>query len=501
MIAGWMVYAVLTSIMLGLAALALERVCQMRRYATRWVWIGAMAAPLMLPMIAATPELASEAGAGALAGTGRADLSLTEAKAQGAPGRTLPRIELANQTSSWGGAADLNRMLLFAWIAASASFTIVLAAGWFRLQRRAITWKQRRIAGTEVVIANDVGPAVFGIVRPRIVAPTWLVNADEGTQRATIAHELEHIAARDPQVLAAALVLLVLLPWNAPLWWQWRRLRFAIEVDCDARVLQSGQKAADYGAALLNVAERRADVPLLSAAMHDSGCALERRVRLLFADRDAPAKSVATALLLSTFTLTVAAAQIAPPTQLPAQSSADQGASLAEDRVQRSLGRELVHAALKGDFTTAVALIDAGADVNRVAHGDGTPMIIAARRGDLPLVQLLLQKGALPDLACAGDGNPLIMASAHGHDEIAAVLVERGADVNGVVIGDETPLINAARTGDLKLVEYLVARGADINLAVPADRSSSAEMRSPLSEATKYGRRAVIQYLLSKGAA
>ena len=33
----------------------------------------------------------------------------------------------------------------------------------------------------------------------------------------------------------------VLMPWNLPLWWQWRRLRFAIEVDCDARVLASGR--------------------------------------------------------------------------------------------------------------------------------------------------------------------------------------------------------------------------------------------------------------------
>ncbi|UUZ52386.1 hypothetical protein LP419_22985 [Massilia sp. H-1] len=45
------------------------------------------------------------------------------------------------------------------------------------------------------------------------------------------------MAARDPQLLGLALLVLVAMPWNLPMWWQLRRLRHAIEVDCDARVL------------------------------------------------------------------------------------------------------------------------------------------------------------------------------------------------------------------------------------------------------------------------
>ena len=81
-----------------------------------------------------------------------------------------------------------------------------------------------------------------------------------------------------------------------------------------------------------------------------------------------------------------------------------------------------------------------------------------------------------------------------------ARLIDRGADVNGIVMGDETPLINAARRGQLDVVKYLVERGADVSLAVPASSFPQAEIRSPLSEARKYRRTAVVEYLQSLGA-
>ena len=59
-------------------------------------------------------------------------------------------------------------------------------------------------------------------------------------QAAVIAHEQSHLEARDPQLFTLALALLVFMPWNLPLWWQLRRLRYAIEIDCDARVLKGG---------------------------------------------------------------------------------------------------------------------------------------------------------------------------------------------------------------------------------------------------------------------
>ena len=72
-----------------------------------------------------------------------------------------------------------------------------------------------------------------------------------------IAHEQSHLEAHDVRIFTGALALLVAMPWNLPLWWQLRRLRFAIEVDCDARVLQSGRDARIYGETLITVGQRQ----------------------------------------------------------------------------------------------------------------------------------------------------------------------------------------------------------------------------------------------------
>jgi beta-lactamase regulating signal transducer with metallopeptidase domain len=507
MIMAWIAYGILTSAVLSVAALAMERVCRIRRVATRWVWVSAMIAPFLLPLLTTTAESQVEASAntGAAVSNPQKRASTPLSASPSVLANALPRIDIAKQTPTWTRAADLNGTLLLIWAAVSICLAFVLLAGWLRLQRRSVSWTRKRIGGTEVLVAENVGPAVFGIIRSRIVAPMWLLDAEQRTQHAALAHENEHIAARDPLVLAATLLLVVLLPWNLPMWWQWRRLRFSVEVDCDARVLGSGHEAGEYGAALLDVAERRVNVPLLSPAMHDTDSSLERRIKLLLADQPLWPKSAATILIFCTLTFAVAAAQIAPPAQSVATQSAQNIDSRTQESadgpVRRALGQELLRAARQGDFEAAAALIDAGADIDHINLGDGTPLIAAARRGDHRLVDLLLQKGAASNLPCAGDGSPLIMAAAHGHANIVATLVEHGADVNGIVIGDETPLINASRGGHLPIVRFLVERGADVRLAVPADRSINAEIRSPLGEATKYGKRDVANYLRANGAA
>ena len=60
----------------------------------------------------------------------------------------------------------------------------------------------------------------------------------------------------------------VLLPWNLPVWWQLRRLRLAIEVDCDARVVRRGGDLRQYASLLIEVGRRRAGggSPLLALA-------------------------------------------------------------------------------------------------------------------------------------------------------------------------------------------------------------------------------------------
>jgi beta-lactamase regulating signal transducer with metallopeptidase domain/ankyrin repeat protein len=484
MTAAWMAYSVAISCLLGIAALAVERACRLRRWPSRWIWAVVLASPFLLPFTArvADQQVALvESPAAATVSPVAQESAAPAPSAQSA--YRMDRLVTSQQVAALLGAL---------WIFSSALLAAGLAIAWLRMNRRAASWTRRSLDDTNVLVSADVGPAVIGLLRPQIVVPEWLLSADQQVRRLALAHESQHVQARDPLLLFAATMAVVLMPWNLPLWWQWRRLRFSIEVDCDTRVLASGRIAdVEYAEALLNVAERSSGVPLAAAAMCESASTLEKRIHLFLLDRTTWQRAVALVLLVGGIGVAAAAAQIDAPIAF-GQSS--------QELIKGARGSALVQAIADGDRDSAVALINDGADIDRVVLGDGSPLIVAARTADLSLVNLLLERGAQVDIAVRGDGSPLIAASNSGNLAIMTALVERGADVNGFVPGDETPLINAARAGRLDAVRYLVANGADVNLAVPAEATPGAEIRSPLGEAVKHEHRAVADYLRSQGA-
>lgn len=481
----WIVYGILVSSAASVAALAFERACRVQRWPSRWVWAVAIALPLVLPLFAPQPSAIV---------TVVAPSAQIEPTVEAAPAIQNRAASIANDLQGLDERGAIGRFLAAGWLAASVLLMAAVAFASLRLRQKAAGWRPHRLCGVDVLVSRDAGPAVVGIFQSSIVVPEWLLHADVQVQRTALAHERQHMVARDPLLLFAATLLIAILPWNIPLWWQWRRLRFAIEADCDARVLSSGMQVADYGEALLTVAGRRAGVPLLSPAMCESASRLEARVRLMLTERTAGLRASAAALIGVALTIGVAAAQI----DVPART--DKAAAGASSAASNAFGGTLMKAAAHGELELAAELIQAGADVNYIVLGDGAPAIVAARRGDLPFVQLLLQHGANVNIAVPGDGNPLIVAAGHGHMNVVTTLVEHGADVNSIVMGDETPLINAARAGHLEIVRYLVERGADVNLAVPSDSVAFAQIRSPLSEATKHRREDVVEYLRARGA-
>ncbi len=65
----------------------------------------------------------------------------------------------------------------------------------------------------------------------------------------------------------------------------------------------------------------------------------------------------------------------------------------------------LLHAAREGHLDAARALIDGGADVNKVGAGDGTsPLLIAVLNGQFDMAMLLIERGADPNVAASGNG-------------------------------------------------------------------------------------------------
>jgi hypothetical protein len=126
-----------------------------------------------------------------------------------------------------------------------------------------------------------------------------------------IAHERSHLGAYDTQLLTIAVCLLACMPWNLMLWWQLRRLRLAIEIDCDARVLSLGYPVARYSETLIAVGERQS----ASYAMtrYGSKSFLEQRIHNMLRKKTRHARVSALALACLGVGLAVCAAEVAPP--------------------------------------------------------------------------------------------------------------------------------------------------------------------------------------------
>jgi beta-lactamase regulating signal transducer with metallopeptidase domain len=93
-------------------------------------------------------------------------------------------------------------------------------------------------SGASVFESDDFGPVVVGVLRPRIVVPSWLADSlDADAMRWIVRHETAHVAARDPLLLGAAQFVAIALWPVAPIWFALRRVRALMEVACDERTL------------------------------------------------------------------------------------------------------------------------------------------------------------------------------------------------------------------------------------------------------------------------
>jgi TonB family protein len=137
--------------------------------------------------------------------------------------------------------------------------------------------ERRVVDGVPVLVRDGVGPATIGVRRHEVLVPPSVLDLEEPLRRLVLRHEAEHRAARDPLLLLAAGVAVALFPWNVALWVIARRVRLAIETDCDARVLDAGADPDRYGRLLLLFARHQRAVPLaLTLAAPPSH--LERRI-------------------------------------------------------------------------------------------------------------------------------------------------------------------------------------------------------------------------------
>jgi len=139
-------------------------------------------------------------------------------------------------------------------------------------------------------------------------------------------------------------------------------------------------------------------------------------------------------------------------------------------------GRTALHfAANSGEYDTAKALLEAGADANaasRTTHG--TALHYATRRAASRVTQLLLDHGADPNAKCgaavwleigAGDGmTPLHLAAYEGDTASVVALLRHGAQLHETTSYGITALHLAAVSGKAAVVDLLLKWGAKVDV-------------------------------------
>jgi TonB family protein len=266
-IAAWMLYAVVVSAFLYLGARAAERALVAWRGHTRWVWVAAIMLAVAIPL---WPRPTRE-------------FSPRESVVRGV--ETAPPVVVSTAPSmvpTWTVTAPRvgdDAWWLMVWIVASLGVALRYAVASRRLRVTMRSAHPNTMAGESVLLVPDGAPVLVGVIAPQIVVPAWLTEFDAALQTLVIAHEDEHRRAGDAWLVHALAVLLIALPWNVPLWLMGRRLRRAIEVDCDARVLARYPDVQRYGRVLLAVAQRRGlGASLIAPALAEPASLTEERI-------------------------------------------------------------------------------------------------------------------------------------------------------------------------------------------------------------------------------
>lgn len=129
---------------------------------------------------------------------------------------------------------------------------------------------------------SDIGPAVVGAIRPRIVLPADFEQRFSVEQQALIiAHERCHLRRGDAQFNLLACVLRCLFWFNPVVHLAWPRLRMDQELACDAAVLRTRRRQRRaYAEALLAARSNAPALPLGCPWL--SGKPLTRRIQLTF---------------------------------------------------------------------------------------------------------------------------------------------------------------------------------------------------------------------------
>lgn len=268
----FMAYVVLISAGVAAAAVVIERVSRTRMAIGRWVWMGALGAVVLATSFAVLVPLPASGERRSSAPATRIDGLTSSIRQVVATGPARPTQILA----------VLEAVLPVAWPLASLALLLAIAYGQRRLARERGRSSRLHLNGRDVLLTENLGPAVAGITEPVVFVPRWVLALDDTAQELLLAHEFEHVKERDTRLLHAGAVIAAIVPWNPAVWWMVRRLRLAVERDCDARVLASYPNVRRYADLLLTAASRPGiSARLLAAHFGEYHSDLEQRIQTM----------------------------------------------------------------------------------------------------------------------------------------------------------------------------------------------------------------------------
>jgi len=287
--------------------------------------------------------------------------------------------------------------LAFAWLGGAALSFSHMLVGWIAVQRM-----RRNARPFPAGIESGVGvletapgsmPAACGLFRPVILLPADAREWSEERRKFVLLHEAAHVRRGDMATHFLARIALSLYWWNPLAWTAWREFLKERERAADDLVLNSGARASDYAAHLLDIArsmQSTAGVAAVAIPMARVSQLEGRLLAILDAGRNRAsfgrASVVAAVLLAAVFVLPVAAFQIQPPATEIADADLDAAIRAAASARNPERLEQAAQAAQRlRKYDIARKLLDSALSIRAETSGRQSPEYATAllKLGDL----------------------------------------------------------------------------------------------------------------------
>lgn len=497
----WLVYSLVVGALIAVAAQLVERAALVFGRATRYVWVAAMLLMLgtsigSLGLRAheqrrANSATATQPGAAATAPVPAAwwqSLVSTEASTARANFATALSQRIAALTERL---SPFDRTVFVVWALLTTFVGALVLHATLEGRRLLHASEAREMKGMRVLVTDALGPAAVGLGATAVLMPRWALELEDQLLDLILRHEREHLEAHDPALLFYGLVFIVLLPWLLPLWWAWQRLRLAIEVDCDARLLRDERDTKRYAQLLLLMSQRIASPrsaiqPFITvtAPLQPELSHLATRIRIMTEVKGRHALRSVVLLIVGV----VATGSIAFAIPVPRQTAAsrDAGPAQTDGRTIVRITSVAMHAVewasdgtLKGEvliFTTGAAKVGIGSGelkaIRDTLHLKSLPGFTADVTDGEVHIKLVGSAAGTIELTATVTGGPA--KSLSGRDSYL-VLMKGGVGIKTMLAAPPLFIVDGVQVSE------------EAAMKIPRDSMASVEVLKGETVAAKYG--------------